>query len=111
MKIKIQDRQEISIVSLEGNIMQEDVAIFRSRLDDLVQSGKIKIVLDLNNVNFLSSMCIAVIVETKNQLINKKGDIKLAAVNYHVKNVFDLTRLSDKFEMYGSVEEAVLGFK
>lgn len=111
MKIKIQDRHGISVVSLEGNIMQEDVAIFRSRLDDLVQSGKIKIVLDLNNVNFLSSTCIAVIVETKNNLADKKGDIKLAAVNYHVKSVFDLTRLSDKFEMYNSVEEASLGFK
>jgi anti-sigma B factor antagonist len=111
MKIKIQDKQEITLVSLEGNVMQEDVAIFCSRLDDLVQSGRIKIVLDLNSVNFLSSMCIAVIVETKNQLTDKKGDIKLAAVGYHVKNVFDLTRLSDKFEMYNSVEEAILGFK
>jgi anti-sigma B factor antagonist len=111
MKIKIQDKQEITIVSLEGNVMQEDVAIFRSRLDDLVQSGKIQIILDLNSVNFLSSMCIAVVVETKNQLKAKKGDLKLAAVNYPIKNIFDLTRLSDKFDMYNSVEEAILAFR
>jgi anti-anti-sigma factor len=111
MKIKIQEKQQITVVSLEGNIMQEDVAIFRSRLDDLVQSGKIKIILDLNGVNFLSSIFLAVIVETKNQLNEKQGDIKLAAVNFLVRNLFDLTRLSDKFEICNSVEEAILGFK
>jgi anti-sigma B factor antagonist len=111
MKIKIQDKNQITIVSLEGNIMQEDVAIFRSRLDDLVQSGKIKIILDLKDVNFLSSVFLAVIVETKNQLMEKQGDIKLAAVNFLVKNLFDLTRLSDKFDMHNSVEDAIIGFE
>lgn len=111
MKIKIQDKKQITVVSLEGNIMQEDVAIFRSRLDDLVQSGKIKIILDMNGVNFLSSVFLAVIVETKNQLMEKQGDIKLASVNFLIRNLFDLTRLSDKFEIFNSVEEAILGFK
>jgi anti-sigma B factor antagonist len=110
MKIKIQEIKQITVVLLEGNIMQEDVAIFRSRLEDLVRSGRIKIILDLNGVNFLSSMCLAVIVETKNQLAGKQGDIKLASVNFLVKNLFDLTRLSDKFEMFNTVEEAMLSF-
>jgi anti-anti-sigma factor len=110
MKIKIRDKQDITIVSLEGNIMQEDISIFRSRLDDLVQCGKLKIILDLSGVNFLNSMFIAVIVETQNRLGNKKGTIKLAAVNFLIKNIFDLTRLSGKFDMYNSVEEALLEF-
>ena len=111
MKIKIQERKDITVVLLEGNVMQEDVALFRSRLDDLVRSGRIKIVLDLNGVDFLSSMCLAVIVETKNQLLRKQGDIKIAVVNFLVKNLFDLTRLSHKFDIYASVEEAAMEFK
>jgi anti-anti-sigma factor len=110
MKIRIQDKKDITIVLLEGNIMQEDSVIFRNRLDDLVQSGRIKIVLDLNGVNFLSSMCLAVIVETKNHLLEKQGDIKIAVVNFLVKNLFDLTRLSHRFDIYTSVEEAAAGF-
>lgn len=110
MKIKIQENNQITVVSLEGNVMQEDAVIFRNRLDDLVQCGKIKIILDLSGVNFLSSMCLAVIVETKNQLKEIQGDIKLAAVNFLVKNLFDLTRLSNKFDIYNSVEEAALSF-
>jgi anti-anti-sigma factor len=110
MKIKIQERNRVTVVLLDGNIMQEDVAVFRSRLDDLVQSGALKIILDLNGVNYLSSMCLAVIVETKNQLIAKNGDIKLAVANFLIKNLFELTHLSNKFDLYNSVEEAMLAF-
>jgi anti-anti-sigma factor len=110
MKIRIQDQADISIVSLEGNIMQEDVSMFRNRLDDLLQNGKIKLVLDMNGVSYLSSMCLAVIIDSKNRLSAQHGDLKLAAVNQLIKNLFEMTRLIKKIEIYDSIEEAAASF-
>jgi len=111
MKIKIQDQADISVVSLEGNIMQEDVSMFRNRLDDLMHNGRVKVVLDMNGVSYLSSMCLAVIIDTKNRLAAQKGDLKLAAVNQLIKNLFEMTRLIKKIEIYDSVEDATAAFK
>jgi anti-sigma B factor antagonist len=111
MKLKIQEQAGISIVALEGNIMQEDVSIFRNRLDDLLHNGKVKVVLDMNGVSYLSSMCLAVIIDAKNRLSAQKGDLKLAAVNQLIKNLFEMTRLIKKIEIYNSIEEASAAFK
>lgn len=100
----------VTVVSLEGNIMQEDVAMFRSRLDDLMHNGKIKIVLDMNNVSYLSSMCLAVIIDSKNKLMSQQGDLKLASVNHLVRNLFEMTRLIKKIDIYESVENAAAAF-
>ena len=110
MKIKIHEKGNVAFVTLEGNIMQEDVALFRSRLDDLIHNGKIKIVLDLNNVSYLSSMSLAVIVDTRNRLLDQKGDLKLASVNHLVRNLFEMTRLVRKIDIYESVEEAAAAY-
>ena len=107
MKIKIQEKGEVAVVALEGNIMQEDVTMFRSRLDDLLHNGKNKIVLDMSGVSYLSSMCLAVIIDIRNRLVGRHGDLKLASANYLIKNLFEMTRLIRKIEIYDTVDDAV----
>jgi anti-sigma B factor antagonist len=110
MKIKIQEKEVVTVVSLEGNVMQEDVTVFRSRLDDLLHNGKVRIVLDMNNVTYLSSMCLAVIVDMKSRLTAQQGDLKLASVNHLVRNLFEMTRLIKKIDIYESVDVAAEAF-
>jgi anti-anti-sigma factor len=111
MKIKIQEKGNVTILSLEGNIMQEDVTMMRNRLDDLIHNNKLKIVLDMNGVKYLSSMCLAVIIDIKNKLSSQRGDLKLAAVNQLIKNLFEMTRLIKKIEIFESIDEACRAFK
>lgn len=111
MKLNIQEREAVSVVALEGNIMQDDVAMFRNRIEDLVHGGKKKVVIDMSRVSYLSSMCLAVIIDAKNRLSSQDGDLKLAAVNQLIKNLFEMTRLSRKIEIYDSVDGAIAAFK
>jgi anti-sigma B factor antagonist len=112
MKIKIQERDVVTILSLEGNIMQEDVTMMRNRLEDLMHNGKVKVVLDMNRVSYLSSMCLAVIIDVKNRLSVLHGDLKLAAVNQLIKNLFEMTRLIkfDFLAKLGIVSQVIFNF-
>lgn len=110
MKLKIQERDAVVVVGLEGNVMQEDVTMFRNRLDDLIHNGKIKIVLDLGRVSYLSSMSLAVIVEAKNHLLASHGDLKLASANNLIRNLFEMTRLIRKIEILDTVDDAIAAF-
>jgi anti-anti-sigma factor len=111
MKIKNQEKGNVTVVSIEGNIMQEDVTIIRNRLDDLMHNGQVRVVLDMNGVSYLSSMCLALIIDMKTRLSAQKGDLKLAAVNQLVKNLFEMTRLIKKIEIYNSIDDACGAFK
>ena len=111
MKIKIQEKGTATILSLDGNIMQEDVTMLRNRLEDLMHSGKIRIILDMHGVSYLSSMCLAVIIDVKNRLGAEAGDLKLAEVNQLIKNLFEMTRLIKKIEIYATIEKACDAFE
>ena len=111
MKMKIQEKGVVTIVTLEGNIMQEEIAMFRSRLDDLIMNGKIRIVLDMSGVNYLSSMGLSVLLATKNKLLSQRGDLKIASVNQLIKNLLEMTRLVRKLDVYESIDEAAVSYK
>ncbi len=110
MKIKIRETGEVVEVAVEGNVLQENVNLFKNRIIDLIDSGKTKIVLNLVDTSYISSLCLAVIVNAKKKLVTKQGDIKIALVNQLVKNLLEITNLVKKVELYESVDDAVASF-
>lgn len=110
MKISVDERETIAVIAIEGNVMQEYVSLFRSRLADLIERGKTKIVIDMTESSYMSSMCLAAIVEAKNRTMREGGDVVLACVSDLVLNLLQITNLIKKFELYPTVKDAVQAF-
>jgi anti-anti-sigma factor len=110
MNITFTDQGTISIVTLNGSIMHEDIAAIRNRLTDLVDNKKVNIVLDLLNVSYLSSKFLAAIIDTQSGAHKQNGDLKLARANDLIKDLFNMTLLINKIEIYNTVEEACKAF-
>lgn len=110
MKISIDESAAVAVVAIEGNIMQEYVGQFRGRLADLVDQGRVRIVLDMCESSYMSSMCLAAIVEAKNRTNRQGGDVVLASVPELVMNLLQITNLVLKFQVYSTVKEAVASF-
>ncbi|HEX2955929.1 MAG TPA: STAS domain-containing protein [Chitinispirillaceae bacterium] len=110
MKIKVREIGDVVEVAVEGNVLQENVNLFKNRIIDLIDNGKTKIILNLVDTSYISSLCLAVIVNAKKRLVAKQGDIKIALVNQLVKNLLEITNLVKKVELYESVDDAVASF-
>jgi anti-anti-sigma factor len=110
MKVKTEEKEGVTTLTIDGNIAQESVAIFKNRLSDLIESKKLHIVLNLSEASYISSMCLAVIVDAKNRLGQIHGDIKIAVPKGIIRNLFEITNLVKKFEVYDTVEVAVASF-
>jgi anti-anti-sigma factor len=111
MKIRIETVGNTTVVFIDGNVLQENVPIFRVKLLELVEEGKVNIVLDMVASNYISSMCLATIVDVKKKLNELSGDLKLARVNKLVRNLLETTSLIKKVETYDDVESAVKSFE
>jgi anti-anti-sigma factor len=111
MKIKIEEKEGATVVFIDGNILQENVPIFRVKLLELLEANTTCIVLDMIACNYISSMCLAAIVDVKKKLIEKKGDIKMARVNKLVVNLLETTNLIKQIEVYNDIAAAVKSFK
>jgi len=110
MKIKIEEIGDVTVVYIDGNVLQENVPIFRVKLLELVEEKKKNIVLDMVASNYISSMCLATIVDVKKKLNEMSGDLKLARVNKLVRNLLETTCLIKKVETYDDIDSAVKSF-
>ncbi len=110
MKIAVKETGDILVVSPDSSILQENVPLLRSRLQKLVEEDGWKwVVLDMSNANYLSSVGVSVIVETKRRTGEKGGDTVLACVNHLIHQLLDMTNVLRRVEVYPTVEEAIEG--
>jgi anti-anti-sigma factor len=110
MHITIKEQKLISTVMIAGPVTQDDTATLRNRLSDAMDSGKIKLIVDLQEIPYLSSKFLAALIDTKNSVISRGGDLKLANANIMIKNLFEMTRLNAKIEIFESEEDARKSF-
>lgn len=111
MKIDITQKGNITIVSPHGDIRigQGDVELreaFRKLLDEDHRS----IVIDMSGVNFMDSAGLGEVVACHRRVTEKGGEIKLAALNPRINDLFTLTKLFLVFKIFDSVDEAVATF-
>ncbi len=111
MKIRVIEEKNIAVVTVDGSISQECVPLFRVKLLELLMEGKCKLILDMQHTQYLSSMGLAVLVEVKKRATEVSGDLKLASMNYLVKNLLTMTNLIKKIEAFDSVEEAIAAYE
>jgi anti-anti-sigma factor len=107
VRVKIIDKDPVVIVSVDGSILQEHIQIFRDRLEYLLESKKYWIVIDMYDAEYLSSMGLSIILDVKKRLNENRGEVVFANVNYLIKNLFCVTELLKKLDIFDSVESAV----
>ena len=102
--------QPVSIVKVKGIVDSETAPKFESALLALLDQNCNKIVLNLENVEFLSSAGLRAMVQALKGAKDSKGDVHLASVPDHIKGILLTVGMMQMFKMYPSDEEAAAGF-
>jgi anti-sigma B factor antagonist len=110
MNIHTKEMGGISVVSVNGNVFQENVPGFKKALLNLLNKGKVRIVLDLSSSTYISSLCLATIVDIMKQANERGGNLKLAQISKLAQNLLEATNLSKKIEAFSDVDAAVKSF-
>jgi len=76
----------------------------------VIEKGTRKIIIDLNNVDFLDSTFLGALMAGMKRLIALDGEIRLCAQNPNIAAVLDVTRLNKVFSLFPSVTEATNSF-
>jgi anti-sigma B factor antagonist len=108
MKVVVREIETALIINLEGKMMlgseQDD---FQNAVKSGVEKNKKDIVVDLSQVNFISSWGIGVLIHGYTTSVKAGKSFKLASVPDRVKEVFNKVKLHTIFSQYGSVDEAL----
>ena len=112
MRIRRRDVGEVTILELEGRlILDEGELMLRDTVDELVEAGRVKIVLDLENINRIDSAGIGILVSKYLTAINRGGRLKLLHLTSRADEMLRMTKLITVFEVYDSDRDAIRSFE
>lgn len=83
----------------------------RTYISDLLKTDEpVKVVLDLDEVELISSEAIGLIVALRNTVGPQGGQLHVANVSERTYGVFEVTQLNNQLQIFNSTDEAIDGF-
>jgi anti-sigma B factor antagonist len=107
---KPKDNTDISVISVKGYVDTTTSSELEESLKRLLRKGRYDIVIDLGDVNYISSAGWGIFISEIKEIRENGGDLKLASMIGDVYEVFELLEFQTILESFDSVEEAVVSF-
>jgi anti-sigma B factor antagonist len=103
---------DVTVLRLGGHLVLDEGDLeYRRLIDRLVESGCVKIVVDLAEVDYIDSAGVGMLVAKLKSVRTKGGDVKLLNLTSRSQRLLSLTRLTLAFEIVDSLEQAVKSFE
>jgi anti-sigma B factor antagonist len=111
MTLKERRVGDVSILDLQGRLVLDDGdALLRDRINDLVNEGRLKIVVNLHDVTYVDSCGVGVLIAKYVSVRSKGGDVKLLHLTPRSHRVMEISKLLTVFETFDSEDRALESF-
>ncbi|MCB0282920.1 MAG: STAS domain-containing protein [Calditrichaeota bacterium] len=108
MNTQVSERDGVVVISLSGKIMGgPEAGQINEQINNLIDSGKIKIVIDLQNVEWMNSSGLGILIGAITTLKNNGGRMILANVSERIENLLKITKLISVFDIESDVDADV----
>jgi anti-sigma B factor antagonist len=99
----------VPVLAVRGEVDVSTAPELRERLLALAEQGTTIAVVDLSQVSFVDSTALGVLVSGVKRLRTTGGDLRLVVTQPHIAKVFEITGLTEVFQIFASADEAVAG--
>ena len=100
---------DIVTLSLSGKLDTTTAKTFEERMLAHIEAGDRRFIIDLAQLDYISSAGLRVFLLAAKRLDSGKGKIVLCSLKNPVREVFDIAGFSSIFSVYGSHDEAIQG--
>ena len=107
MVVNVETVHNVSIIHVEGDIFAEDASVLKDNLDKMFHTNRIKIVLNLEKTDVISSVGLGVILSSLIKFRKYSGDICLANVRDFVRKILKTTKVDNIIQSFPNVQSAV----
>ena len=114
MSLNVTTRQAdgVTILDLSGRItLGEPTAMLRDTFQDLMTRGQKKVLVNLNDVNYIDSSGLGALVSGFTTVTNQQGQLKLVNLTKKVQDLLQITKLLTVFDVYDDENKALTSFR
>jgi anti-sigma B factor antagonist len=112
-KIRISERRtgDVTVIALAGEMLVDDGDLaLRQRVHELLDEGRVKILVDLAEVTHIDSAGVGMMVAKQKTAREHGGDVKLVHLTSRSQRLLALMKLASVFEVFETEDEAVRSF-
>ena len=106
----VKDKGDISVINLKGYLDAHTAPILENNFVDLIDKSRYKIVVDFQELAYISSAGLGVFMAFIEKVRDGQGDIKLVGMSEKVYNIFDLLGFPLLYEIFQTEDDAVKKF-
>ncbi len=97
------------VIAASGEIDLFTAPELKKVLTDAIDSGELRIAIDLSEVSFLDSTALGVLIGAVKRLRSRGGALAIVNTDSSIAKTFEITGLDQIFTIVGSREEALSG--
>jgi len=107
LRLEVSEQDGWSVMQVVGEIDVATAPRLREQLIKLVNEERFRIVVDLEEVDFIDSTGLGVLIGARKRVRTHDGDVKLVCTEPRIVKVFEITGLDQVFQIHSSVSDAV----
>ncbi|MCJ7728623.1 MAG: STAS domain-containing protein [Sedimentisphaerales bacterium] len=110
MKVKTQNYNDVTVVTLQGELDSDSAEMFRNTIIDIISKRKTGIVLDMRGVGFIDSAGLEQLLWAGDHCSENTCELRLAGLDENCAKILEITRLENEFNCYTELAQAVKSF-
>jgi anti-sigma B factor antagonist len=110
LSIDVSADQDVHVLRFRGNLDTNSSPQAQEALNQAVENGATKLLVDFEALDFISSAGLRVLLATAKSLGRQGGAMRICALNETVDEVFEISGFSTIFSVYPTRAEALAGF-
>jgi anti-anti-sigma factor len=95
----------VFVIAPVGSINSDTYGILEKETEKVLKKAPHKVILDMEGVDYISSMGLRVVLSTLKALKNINGDLAIVKLQPQIKKVFDIVNAMPSMRIFESMEE------
>lgn len=98
------------VLHLKGRLDSNTSNDFEGRLLGLIREGETRLILDMGQLDYISSAGLRVLIKSMKELKGKNGQMLLCAMQDYIREVFDLSGFASFLPIHPTLEDSLKAF-
>jgi anti-sigma B factor antagonist len=107
MEISVTESGDVRILSFQGNLDTNTSPDAENEINGLIDAGAQKLLVNFENLDYISSAGLRILLATAKKLKASQGDLKICCLNETVQEVFDISGFATILSVSKTEEEAL----
>ncbi|MFT7245388.1 MAG: anti-sigma B factor antagonist [Candidatus Azotimanducaceae bacterium] len=107
MQVKVRDEGDTKVVMLDGKLDTNTTPTVEGEVNALLDAGAAKLLINFENVSYISSSGLRLLLATAKRLKREKGDLKVCSLNEMATEVFEVSGFSSILNVYATEQDAL----